>query len=144
MFKHLGDLRPKNTVWRTLDFRFPGCPLPVRLEIRSSGRINADYTSAMLKLGKDRENEGAPSTAAALDAGDSRTLKLFARHIVVGWENVVDAEGKPMTFTQQGAEDLLLWVAIEQKSPDLVAPLIAYAAESNNFRDGDPETLGKR
>lgn len=144
----LGHLKPKHTVWHTLErVHLPASnPLPVRLEIQSSGRINAEYTSAILKLGRDREQEGEPGTAAGLDTSDTRSLKLFARHVVVGWDEVRSELGEPMPFSARDAEELLLEIAIEQKSPDIVAPLLARAADPNNFREspiGDPETLGK-
>lgn len=141
----LGRLKPKNTVWHTLDrVHIPeNNPNPVRLEIQCSGRINAEYTSAILKLGKTRESEGDPTTSAALDASDARSLKLFAKHVVLNWDGVCDDDMKPIPFTTRDVEELLLDITIEQKSPDIVAPLLAHATEADSFR-GNAEDLGKR
>lgn len=145
----LGYLKPKNTVWHTLERVHipPNNPAPVRIEIQSSGRINADYTSAVLRLNKEREQEGAAGTSAGLEASDARQLKLFAKHVVVGWDEVKDEQMQSMPFNARDIEDLLLAISIDQKSPDIVAGLIYRAADQNNFREqplGSPEALGKR
>lgn len=145
----LGYLKPKNTVWHTLErVHIPASnPLPVRLELKSAGRINAEYTNALLKLNNDRAQEGLAVTAAGLEASDARHLKLFARHVVVGWDEVRNADGSPMPFSAGDCEELLIEIAIGQKSPDIVAGLNARASDQNNFREqpmGSPEALGKR
>lgn len=145
---NLGYLKPKNTVWHTLVGVHvpPSNPMPVRLELKSSGRINAECTSAKLTLKHACEQEGEVTTAAGLDARDARQVKIFARHVVVGWDEVRDENLQPMVFNASDVEELLLDIAIEQKSSGLLSSAIALADDDSKFRDqptGSPEALGK-
>lgn len=145
---NLSYLKPDKTVWHTLARVHvpPSNPLPVRLELRSSGRVNAEYTAAILKLDREQPIDGAPTTVAAIESSDARRIKLFARHVVVGWDEVRNEDGAPMPFSVRDVEDLLMAISIEQKRPDLVAPAIARAADPANFDEhpaGSAEALGK-
>ena len=146
-FAELGYLKPDKRVWHTLIGVHvpPSNPRPVRLELRSSGRINGEYTSAVFKLNREREQEGAPGTVDGLEAADKKQLQIFARHAVVNWDEVKDASGKPMPFNAADCEDLLVTISIEQKRPDLVGPALYRAADQSNF-DVEPaasaESLG--
>lgn len=140
----LGHLKPKNTCVHALTGVHvpPGNPMPVRLELVSSGRINTAYTDAMMKLARERDLEKGAQTANDLDASDARQIKLFAKHCVVGWADVNNEDGTPMPFSPRDAEDLLLTIAIEQSRPDLVAPVLVRASQQDNFSSA-AEALGK-
>jgi hypothetical protein len=144
----LGYLKPDKTVWQTLEGVHvpPSNPKPVRLELKSSGRINAEYTESVLKLNREREKDGVLDTVNGLEASDAKQLRLFSRHVVVGWDEVRNADDSPMPFSARDVEDLLVAISIENKRPDLIGPAMYRAADQSNF-DTDPigsaETLGK-
>lgn len=144
----LDYLTPDKTVWHTLDrVRVPRSnPNCVRLELRSSGRINGPYTEAVMKINREREKEGVPGTVSGLEASDAQQLQLFARHCVVGWADILDEKGSPLPFNAKDVEELLKTVSIGKKRPDLIAPALFRAADQSNFDtdpEGSAETLGK-
>ncbi len=145
---NLGYLKPKGTVWHTLDRVHipPANPNPARLELKPAGRGNPELVSALFKLQDDPKAADA-SSVDGLNASDARHSKIFAKHVIVGWDEVRDESMEPMPFSAKDVEELLVTIAIEQQSPDVVAGVFATARDLNNFRDdpvADGESLGKR
>ncbi len=143
-------LKPKGAVWYTLDGVHvpPNNPKPVRLQMRHAGRSNPAFTNAILKLQKENEaRSGGGSSAGALNAADERQARLFAMHVVIGWEGIEDEAGNAVPITPALVEDLLVALAIEYQRPDIVNGAATYAYNADNFRDepiGSAEDLGKR
>lgn len=144
----LGYLKPKGTIWHTLDrVHIPQSnPNPVRLEMLPATRANEAFTNGMFKL-KRETNAPEIDSAAGLDASDDRQCRLFAKAVIVGWDEVKNEAGEPLPFSAADAIDLLTHIAIEQRRPDIVHGAFAKAYNPDNFRDGPvgtAEDLGKR
>lgn len=144
LFEHL---KPVGTVRYTLTgLHIPrDNPNPVVLELAHAGRSNAAYINAMMKIRQaDGASHGDESSAAELDTSDVRQSKAFARHVVIGWHNVVE-NGKPTACTPDRVEELLVML-IAAKRPDYVRGAVAFASNPDNFREErqpTAESVGK-
>lgn len=143
-FDHLKSLNPTGrTAWHTLPFggtRPDGTPLPASFQLRHAGEGNKEWTNAVAK-----HNTSNPVRArgfAKLSNEDvaaallERDRALFPRHVVVGWENVFDAAGAPVSFTVEACLDLFAvlpqWILDEVR-------LFAFTA--SNFVSADSPTV---
>lgn len=98
---------------------------PITLLVKHAGESNERYQNALVK-------------APVLGAEDAKRqgLTLFARYVIVGWENVLDLEGKALPYTPEGGEELLLKLVDKRaRRGDIVARLISFANNADNFRD---------
>lgn len=64
-------------------------------------------------------------------------VDVFAKTVVLGWTNVVDREGKPLTYSVVNCKKLLTDL------PELFRELQAEAMNSANFRALDAEEIAK-
>lgn len=117
-----------------------------RIEVLPATDVNAKYSEAVLILNGKRKNPGTQSAeqkrkAMKRDRMDDR--RLFAKYVVVGWENVLNREGVPVPFSKGACEELILGV------PDWVFDRMrVFCMRNENFLDddedlGDEATLAK-
>lgn len=113
--------------------RFGHADAPV-LIVRHAGEGNGEYDSAFITAAIEiglrlagRASVGKRNEGRNVDA------KLFAKHVVTGWENVCEIPGEPTPFTPEKCEELLL--AVVAKRPDWFARLALFVRDADNFRD---------
>jgi len=116
------------------------------LIMRHAGDSNAAYASAVVKAANELRSRAAGSRITESKIAESRSLdaRLFAQHVLVGWENVCETPGTPTPFSPAKAEELLL--AIAAKRPDVLTLITSFARDADNFRDASVPTgdaLGK-
>ena len=116
-------------------------PLP-HLMVRPTTASNKDYQNAL--RAQNRNNRRAAAgfrnlTDKQADRLRDSQRKLFARHVVAGWGDVVDDTGKPVKFSPKNCQDFLFaldnWVFDE---------LALFTADGMNFQkapdlDEDPD-----
>lgn len=108
---------------------------------RYAGEANRPYYNALLK----RQAKRVQATQAALRANavtpemialnrdDDR--ELFPRFVLTGWENVCDAKGKPVAFSEENARDFL--EALPNEDFDEVR---GFFSNRSQFRQADAIT----
>lgn len=93
---------------------------PVALILKCSS-TDERYQNALIK---------APKKSG--DESEVQTVELFAKHVVVGWENVPGKDGGNERFTYEAAAELLLKLR-DHKRRDIVLGVLAFAANADNF-----------
>jgi hypothetical protein len=95
---------------------------PVVLILKHAGDGNHAFTNARAKT---------PPTSGRIPSYE-RIARLYAKHVIVGWENVVDDKGVPIAFTHELAEDMLIKLihARRMGEIDLIA---GFAGDADNF-----------
>ena len=129
-------LRPDQTARFTLaELHIPrGNPKPVTLLLRHAGEENETWIrGARAALMREMSKEDA---AEYYD-------KLAARALIVGWVNVLDADGKPIAYTPDRGLELLTRLRALKRTA-LVNRISAFAGEASNFTAAsiDPGDLG--
>lgn len=73
------------------------------LTVAPALEANAPYLNALLKQSKDsnRRLQALGASPAALEASREDARVLFARHVIRGWNGVVDSKGAPVEFSEQ-------------------------------------------
>lgn len=100
--------------------RWPaGNPKAVVLEVRHAGDGNPGYLSARVST----------PTATGRVASYERLAKIYARHILAGWENVGD-----VAFSPEAAEKYLL-ALVRASRMDVIDYIAAYCGDAENFHD---------
>lgn len=94
-------------------------PNPVTLEVRHAGDGNPGYVSARMTTPAGKDRIGTYE----------RLAKLYARHIVVGWENVGD-----VAFSPEAAERYLLALVRAQRT-DILDYIAVFCVEAENFHE---------
>lgn len=71
---------------------------------------NKPYFNAVLKRGQKnaRRLRAGKMTAAMMDESRNEDRELYPKHVIVGWENVVDIDGAAVPFTAMDCEDFLM------------------------------------
>ena len=140
-----GRLKASETLRFTLDVVFvpESNPRPVVLLLRYAGRSNAALVNAAAKA------PGAPVTGTAAEqanAGDLRLTTLYAKHVVVGWEDVTTEDGTPIAYTAELGEELLRFLVIDEERPDIFRALVFVANDADRFMPKRvvPDAVGKR
>jgi hypothetical protein len=97
---------------------------------------NVRYTKAMEFECRPYKRE---IELGALDKATDRKIavKVFCQTILLGWENVKDAEGKDIPFGERAANQLLL------ELPDLYVELTQRAQDMSLFRQNELESDAK-
>ena len=138
------NLQPHGTVRFVLTgVRTPGAPRDAALILKHAGKGNPGWESARRKI-----DANAKARAGAAEAEEILPLLIepFAKHVVEGWEDVNDENGKPETITSAKCEEFLRYV-IEMGGSDIVDQAIGYSLSRANFRDyvapAVTEALGK-
>lgn len=124
---------------------------PMVLIGRHAGRTNPAYYNALIKVTHDRDQgDGSKLSLAKMESGDAAHYKLFARHVFTGWEEVLDADLKPIPYTPERGEAFLTMLGSRDRWPEIAGDngtIDRYFSDADNFRDepiGSAEDLGKR
>ncbi|MEE8608996.1 MAG: hypothetical protein V3S55_15435 [Nitrospiraceae bacterium] len=112
------------------------------LILRPATEVNAAYFNALLK--RSQKNSRVVQARAAnvqlLEESRGEDKKLYPQHVIVGWENVYDADGKEIKFSKKVCEEFLAAL------PDWIfSNVTAFAGNPANFVDGmmDTESVAK-
>lgn len=140
-FSHLKKL---DVHGRTADmplYNIGGTPVLIMV---SAMQDNKPYVNAVLKSTSRqmRRLQRGNLTQDMLDAEREQDRRLFPRHVIVGWRDVVDANGEDVPFSPADCEEFL------RALPDYVVDEIkAFANTPANFLDAenliDEEALEK-
>lgn len=108
----------------------PGIPT---LVVRPAGPANKAYFERNLKaVQSSRVGLGGRGVSQrALDRMRESDYELYSRHVVTGWENVVNSSGAPATFSQENCEAFL-----RALPPEMFDELRAFCVTSSNFAEG--------
>lgn len=138
-FDHLAPVKPFRVTLPAI-FRWPRTsPHLITLEFRHAGDGTPEFLSERLKRAKATTD--AQQTQAAKY---EHVTKLWADTLVVGWDGVLDAEGKPQPYTKAlGFE--LFQAMIRAKRFDVIDWISTQIHDADNFHDpvADPSELGK-
>lgn len=69
---------------------------PITFMVASMDNGNKPYTQAIFSMNRDLAEEYGEPGKAPLDVQRSSQLKIVCKHVVKGWENVLDDDGKEM------------------------------------------------
>lgn len=121
------------------DIDMPGAYLTVAPATRS----NKAYNAAMIKqtLPMQRRMAGGKLSAEFLEKYRDDLKPLYAKHVIKGWGNVVDASGADVPFSVENAGAFL--EALPNQPFD---GLVGFCEDDSNFRedeDTDTEALAK-
>lgn len=131
-FEHLKELavEPESTAF-FLFHRILGLP---RLEVRPAHRINRLFLNEMVRGSKEavrRISATEAPTQEELDEVRAGDADIFARCIVVGWENVVDSEDNEVEFSEDHCREFLMAIPL-----DMFDDLRIFCMNIENFRAG--------
>lgn len=116
-------------VWYTL-------PVPGRnagrLHVMHAGETNKPYTNALARLGakmaKTEVAGGDDAVSAMLEKNLEMDRQLFPRHVITGWEGVLDTNREPVPFSPEACEEFL------RALPDwLMRKLSGFVSRPANF-----------
>lgn len=139
-FKYLKRLEVQDKTARFEIHNIPGEPV---LIMKPATEANKPYFNAVLR--KSRRNVRAMQSgalnAAMITENRTQDRELYSRFVIVGWENVVDADGELAEFTRDNCQGFI------DALPDWLFDKIRnFAGDSANFTDDVPadiETLVK-
>lgn len=122
-----------------------GGTLPVVLIVKCGGPSNKLLVNAQGRLAKGRRARMSSGviTAETLLADRLEDARLYAAHVVTGWENATEPDGKPAGPTRENIEGFLGLLA--KKRPQTFQLFAGYVGDESNFVEslGDPAELGK-
>ena len=98
-FEHLKKLEVKGTASFTI-YQVEGEP---KLILAPATEANKPYFNALLKRSRknQRRLQGGSFTAAVIAENRDDDRELYPKHVVKGWEDVVNSEGEPAEFNQE-------------------------------------------
>lgn len=106
---------------------------PIRFKIARAGGSNKNFEKTMERLTKGIRRQIANDIAE-----DEQVLKVmrrvYAESVILGWENVFDQDGKPLTFNVENCIQLF------EDLPDLFQDIQAQARTMALFRKANLET----
>ena len=107
------------------------------LKVRPATDANRDYRDALLKrLPKATRRGRRTESNVSLDRKATEyDLDLYPKHVVVGWENVREDNGKEPEFTEDNVRDLL--EALDDAG--LFGELRAFCSDNGNFLSDAPD-----
>jgi hypothetical protein len=127
MFEHLKKLEVRDAMsW----FDLPEIGEGARLRIKPAAESNAQYYNALIRGVGAGNNRRKAKQITAEDLQKHRNLdrKLYPNYVIVGWENVKDAEGESVEFSREVARELC------DSLPDwLFDSLRNHASQPENF-----------
>lgn len=115
----------------------------IALKVVAAGENNKGYFNALLRSqgsSRGRAKISAKTISQeTLDSFRDEDKKLYAQHIIKGWENVVDSSGKKVKFSVKEAESFL-----EQLPNWIFDGIRKFCSDIGNFVDRvDSEDKGK-
>jgi hypothetical protein len=138
-FSHLRKLEVRE---KTSCFIFDDITGEPTFEVKPATQSNPKYFNALLRSSKSRISRAKKGVIddTMLKQNRDEDRKLFPRHVIVGWENVMDSSGKEVPFSIENCTEFL------EKLPDwLFDKLRDFAASNENFVEEviDVEELSK-
>lgn len=107
-----------------------------RFQLARSGGANTAYKKAITLMYKANKHAIETETMPD-DVAEQKTLEIFCKHVLKGWEGVKDRDGKALKFSVDAAITLL------SELDDLYADLRAQASKVSNFRAAQIEADSK-
>lgn len=112
-------------------FELPEVAPDAVLKLRSANEGNSGYMNGLLRL--TGQSKGARRQKAKIDAKAMEDMRchdkeLYPHHVIVGWENVVDAKGKEVKFSAEEVISLL-----DQLPGYVFDEIRAFANDPSNF-----------
>lgn len=107
-----------------------------KFTIARSGGSNQQYKKALQNMYKANKHQIDTDTMAD-DVAEKKTLEIFVKHVLRGWEGVKDRSGKTLAFNEANAIKLL------SEIDDLYADLRVQAGKISNFRAAELEADAK-
>lgn len=99
----------------------------VMLIVAPASEPNKPYFSALARYAIKNRRTMA-NNVNVLEVSRDLDRKLYSDFVVKGWENVIDADGKPVTFTKKVCKEFL------DSLPNAMFDLLReYAADVDNF-----------
>jgi hypothetical protein len=128
-FSHLKqlDIKDKTTNYPIIDIQGEVVPT---LKIKPATQSNSPYFNAILRKSKSKVGsiQSGNININMLDENRTEDRKLFPKHVIVGWENVVDSSGEAVPYTFSDCKDFVNAI------PDWIFDKIRnFAATSENF-----------
>ena len=99
------------------------------LIVKHTGEANKPYFNEVLRRAQHQQKRKAELNVALLADNRDRDRDLFPKFVVVGWKDVVDASGTPVSFSK---EDCLGWLKV--LDDDEFDGLREFCRERTNFR----------
>lgn len=106
------------------------------LVVRYAGESNKPYFNELLRRNQKlaRTLRGRALNTSVMEKTRDSDRTLYAEHIVVNWNRVVDSKGEPVAFTKDSCLSFLK--ALPSEEFDEVR---AFCTNQYNFTDGDAE-----
>jgi hypothetical protein len=121
------------------EFTFYGISGEPTLVVVPATEANTPFLNEMLSRSKRlaRRLRGGRVTAEVMQESRDQDRELYSKHVVKGWRNVFDADGKEVPFCPEACAEFL------QAIPnDMLDELRTYCGNADNFRhpeEGDEE-----
>jgi len=128
---------------KAVEYIFAGLEGKPILTVRPAGEVNDDFMNDNLKKSKRivrRMSRSGIIDSEMIKENREKSYKLYEKHIVVGWKNVVDSGGKEVKFSKAVCEEFLRAIPV-----DMFDDLREFCVTMDNFRDDedlDEETKG--
>jgi hypothetical protein len=104
-FSHLKKLDIKED--QTAEYIISELDPPVKLTVRPASEANKKYFNAVIQLSKKRSGKKSSISLKSIEDDRKDDLPLFAKYIIVGWEDCVDANGNEVGFSTEECEEFL-------------------------------------
>lgn len=98
-----------------------------QIKIARTGGANQAYQSALQKFYKENKHSIDRDTLSD-EVAEKKQTEIFARHVVLDWEDIKDEHGDDMEYSYENVVKLLTDL------PDLYADLRGQASKVSNFR----------
>jgi hypothetical protein len=96
---------------------------------RDGARLDLGDGRALLVRRTGTGNRAFLAAAAELDSDDQTAqFETYARHVVSGWEGIVDAAGAPIPYTPEEC------VALFQYAPEIFDAVWVFATKRANYQ----------
>ena len=108
------------------------------LKLAPATAANKPYYNALLKRMRRTQRllRFGSLTAAVIEETRDDDRKLYAEHVVKGWDNVVDSEEEAAPFSREACSDFLAalpdWIFDEVRT---------FAADAANFTDDEVDDI---
>lgn len=113
------------------------------LIVKHAGESNKPYFNEKLRRAEHAQKRRQKLSVAVIVENRERDLELYPKFIVVGWEKVVDVNGKEVPYTAENFTSFIKTVAGDfwEDEFDL---LREFCADTSNFRElADGESAAK-
>lgn len=100
------------------------------LTVRHAGESNKPYFNEMLRRAEHLARRKAKVTVELIKDNRERDRDLYPQHVVIGWNDVVDASGHPVSFNKEDCKTFL-----SSLPDDMFDELREFCREAQNFRE---------